>query len=221
MNKRRNFIKKVLGSIIMLMIIFQCRPSQVFAQEKLTVYFDKYGDVTSSSNADNYIVVHTTNENYVSINSFFKNDSKKSTGTYFIMDTSTPIDYENFYKPEFFSILVKDGTYKEWYPNGNSKEEGVYQKGLKHGEYRQWYDNGNLMSLSFLKNGREEGEVLVYFEKGGINLKYKTEDGQIIGEISEWYENGIKRKTVEVKAGGEIGEVHLYDQQGNEIITEQ
>jgi antitoxin component YwqK of YwqJK toxin-antitoxin module len=38
-----------------------------------------------------------------------------------------------------------DGSWKEWYMNGQIRVKGSYTKGREHGEWIYWYQNGEKM----------------------------------------------------------------------------
>ena len=46
----------------------------------------------------------------------------------------------------FMGIIMKDGPYIEYYPNGKKKLEGEYRVGMKIGSWRSWDKNGKLLS---------------------------------------------------------------------------
>jgi antitoxin component YwqK of YwqJK toxin-antitoxin module len=69
------------------------------------------------------------------------------------------------------------GTWTEWYPSGNKKSEGQYDRGVPAGKFTWWYENGQEQA---------EGEY---------------EAGQKTGAWITWHANGLKESLAEYKAG--------------------
>jgi antitoxin component YwqK of YwqJK toxin-antitoxin module len=63
---------------------------------------------------------------------------------------------------------ILDGIYKEWYENGNIKDEGFYEKGKRKGVRKQWHSNGQLFSQCFYLNGDIIGLYKEWNEKGEL-----------------------------------------------------
>ena len=69
------------------------------------------------------------------------------------------------------------GIWTEWYPGGNKKTVGEYDRGVPVGKFTWWYENG-----------QEEAEG-------------DFEAGQKTGLWVTWHSNGLKQSVVEYKAG--------------------
>jgi antitoxin component YwqK of YwqJK toxin-antitoxin module len=69
------------------------------------------------------------------------------------------------------------GVWTEWYPSGNKKTEGQYDRGVAVGKFTWWYENGQ---------EKAEGE----FDAGQKNGAWVT-----------WHPNGLKESLGEYKAG--------------------
>ncbi len=69
------------------------------------------------------------------------------------------------------------GAWTEWYPSGNKKTEGQYDRGVSTGKFTWWYENGQEQA---------EGEY---------------EAGQKTGTWTTWHSNGLKESLGEYKAG--------------------
>jgi hypothetical protein len=50
------------------------------------------------------------------------------------------------------------GTYLAYHVNGQLKEAGHFNQGLKHGEWRSWNDLGDLISMKYWRHGKERVE---------------------------------------------------------------
>ena len=55
------------------------------------------------------------------------------------------------------------GVSKEYYSNGNVKEEVGYKNGKLEGEFKEYYEDGTLASKGQYKNGLIEGLVIEYY----------------------------------------------------------
>jgi len=107
-----------------------------------------------------------------------------------------------------------DGVYKEWYPNGVLKYEGMFVNGQRQGLFHSWYPSGkkknerkykdnvlDSVSVSFLENGMMEkrhnhdtDEALIYdysdFPKSLIT--YSEQFGKLNGVYTKWDNFGRK-----------------------------
>ncbi|MBL4796021.1 MAG: hypothetical protein JKY50_01265 [Oleispira sp.] len=63
------------------------------------------------------------------------------------------------------------GNFKHYYDNGNLKEEGVYEDGLREGYWKFFYKNGQLHSEGSFVKGKEEGIVKCYCENGTLKVE--------------------------------------------------
>jgi antitoxin component YwqK of YwqJK toxin-antitoxin module len=72
---------------------------------------------------------------------------------------------------------LQHGVWTEWYPSGNKKTEGQYDRSIAVGKFTWWYENGQ---------EKAEGE----FDAGQKNGAWVT-----------WHPNGLKESLGEYKAG--------------------
>ena len=75
---------------------------------------------------------------------------------------------------------LQHGLWTEWYPSGNKKTEGQYDRGVAVGKITWWYENGQEQA---------EGEF---------------DAGQKTGTWITWHPNGLKQSLVEYKAGKRV-----------------
>ncbi|WRQ33788.1 toxin-antitoxin system YwqK family antitoxin [Bacteroidales bacterium MB20-C3-3] len=62
-----------------------------------------------------------------------------------------------------------NGDFKEWYDNGQNKEEKFLANSLIEGSHTKWHKNGQVLSSMKYKNGKVvDGQYFVYDERGGI-----------------------------------------------------
>lgn len=92
---------------------------------------------------------------------------------------------------------VKDGPYKEFYPDGNKFVEGRYVDGQKEGDWTFWGKNGKLLKTE----------------------KYR--DGKLDGAWTLFREDGSKERDVSFKAGKREGKWVFYDAAGKNSPVEQ
>ena len=82
------------------------------------------------------------------------------------------------------------GVWTEWYPSGNKKTEGQYDRGVAVGKITWWYENGQEQA---------EGEF---------------EAGQKTGTWITWHPNGLKESLVEYKAGKPVSKTLEWSADG-------
>jgi antitoxin component YwqK of YwqJK toxin-antitoxin module len=122
------------------------------------------------------------------------------------------------------SITDRNGTNREYYPNGVLKHEGSYDESLnkKNGEWKYYSEDGNLKEISLYLFGKKWGESKRYSSEGNVNevldfsngkLRKKEiiSDGKIVRTL-EFYENGEIKKDVKLQEGliGPDGEMLFY-----------
>ena len=67
----------------------------------------------------------------------------------------------------------RQGTWKEFWRNGNLKEISNYENDEMHGKWKKFWPNGNLQRIGNYKNGKEYGEWRYFDENGDLK---KTEN---------------------------------------------
>lgn len=86
---------------------------------------------------------------------------------------------------------TRDGAWKEYYPNGAVRSEGVYNKGKRVGEWKFFHPNGQIEQTgSYNKDGNEEGTWMWYFATGTLQREETYLNGKIDGLSSEYDETG-------------------------------
>ena len=63
---------------------------------------------------------------------------------------------------------TKDGTFKQYYINGELSVEAQNNNGTLDGEYVAYYEDGTIFYSGFYKNGIKVGEWNYYYENGKI-----------------------------------------------------
>lgn len=75
---------------------------------------------------------------------------------------------------------IKEGTKKEYYPDGQLLSEAAYKTFRKHGPYREYYSNGQLKVDAMFKEGKLHGTAKAYDERGNLIYKEMYENGVIV-----------------------------------------
>jgi antitoxin component YwqK of YwqJK toxin-antitoxin module len=102
-----------------------------------------------------------------------------------------PLDIELTY-PDSRQIQIqyKNGICKEWYENGQIREETTYVDGKRHGMYKWWYENGQIRIETTYVDGKRHGSYKWWYENGQIKIEITYVDGKRHGSYKWWYENG-------------------------------
>lgn len=74
----------------------------------------------------------------------------------------------------------KDGTYKEFWQNGNLKIEGSFSEGMRNGTFREYQDDGSILLENNYKNDVVEGTVKVYNREKKLISKGEISDGSYV-----------------------------------------
>jgi len=74
-----------------------------------------------------------------------------------IKDVFTKLRKESF--GIWFSGIIREGEYKEWYSNGKLGVHCFYKNKKKEGEYKKWWADGELWEHSLYKNGKKIRDI--------------------------------------------------------------
>ena len=72
---------------------------------------------------------------------------------------------------------VSQGPFLSWYPEGQKKTEGFFDKGDASGQWRTWHDNGQLRSVGRYEGGERTGSWQRY-DHDGKELPELPEKGE-------------------------------------------
>ena len=106
------------------------------------------------------------------------------------------------------------GIWKYYYTNGTLEQTGKYNaKGLPDGLWKWFYESGNLLREETFKNGVENGWLIEYSDSGCVITKGEYINGE---EEGEWlYEIGDHQELGKYKYGAKTGEwIHTYTKSG-------
>ena len=87
---------------------------------------------------------------------------------------------------------IKDGLWKEYYPNGALKSVGTYDTGKRIGEWKFYYPNDQLEQIgSYNKDGKPDGAWTWYYATGDLLRQESYFNGMIDGYSIEYDEFGV------------------------------
>jgi len=115
-----------------------------------------------------------------------------------------------------FKNGLRDGNHKEWFRNGNLKDEIHYKNGLKDGEFKYWDDRGQLLKSGHYKNNELHGFIKEWYHNGNIKLEVHYINGNMHGLRTEWYKSGHKWSEQIMENGYVVSGKHFYND-GTEI----
>lgn len=99
----------------------------------------------------------------------------------------------------FSQVKFEDGPFKEYYKNGQLKQEGFYRNNKKIKVWKTYYENGQLLEVYVNDNNGKFTGMKQEYSKEGVILKETKND--IEGRLTtyEYDENGILFCSVEIK----------------------
>jgi antitoxin component YwqK of YwqJK toxin-antitoxin module len=93
---------------------------------------------------------------------------------------------------------IPSGYAKVYYPDGKLQEEGMWEKNRWVGQYKSYHPNGQkFYDFNYNKGGKREGSQTYYHDNGQVMMKGDMAEGKETGVWEERYENGdLKAKKV-------------------------
>jgi hypothetical protein len=107
-----------------------------------------------------------------------------------------------------------DGTFKEFFPNGNLKRETRYIGGQMNGLYRTYYENGQIEQEAVYVHGQIEGTYRAYYEDGKAHQEKDYANGKLNGTYKAFDEFGIPFFEISYKDNVQHGADKIFDQKG-------
>lgn len=90
-----------------------------------------------------------------------------------------------------YSHDALDGSYTEWYSNGQTKVKTYYTGGKLNGSYEKWFSNGQKRLVARYLDNRRIGTYTEYFKNGKPRLTYAfNELGKPEGKQTRYRMNG-------------------------------
>jgi antitoxin component YwqK of YwqJK toxin-antitoxin module len=106
------------------------------------------------------------------------------------------------------------GDYKEYYDNGQVKQDMTLVDGKIDGKVNLWYRSGTIKETRMFKSGLRNGLWTSYNEQGGKTGEAGYKDDLKDGPWHVWDENGILRYEMFYRAGQKSGLWIMYDEKG-------
>lgn len=121
------------------------------------------------------------------------------------LDTVNIIDLNN----------QKQGVWREYWPNGDLKNETTYKNGLKNGLEIIWYDSPDCVEQeAFYKEGKLDGILIHYSKKCRKDFYEHYKNGVKHGLEVEYYSNGNTKAEGTYKNGSLDGYYRVYNRKG-------
>ncbi len=90
----------------------------------------------------------------------------------------------------------KSGPSTEYYENGATKVEAVYEAGALHGPYKVYFESGRVCVTASYRAGRRHGPFAEYEEKGAPVRKASYRDGKLHGTVEDYLNGKLVRQQV-------------------------
>ncbi len=163
-------MKKILSTLL-----FLCGISvPLFAQDTITIYYDKnWVELSSRNDAVFYRKAFENSENIWIVQDYYISNKIQMTGAY---------------KSKKFT--KKYGHFTYFYENGNKSSEGDYVNDKEEGLWNYWYDNGQKKSSGECKADKVEGVWKYWYESGEKKSEGKYMNGEQVDIWNHWFING-------------------------------
>lgn len=89
-----------------------------------------------------------------------------------------------------------DGSYEEFFENGQLNITGQFKRGLKEGVWKEFYENGNLYEENFFELNQLDGMQKVYHPNGILGVIGRCRNDK---EIGDWIFYGIGGDTLKIE----------------------
>ena len=110
---------------------------------------------------------------------------------------------------------LKQGIWREFWPNGDLKLETSYKDGKKDGLEITWYDHPDCVEQeAFFKEGKQDGTVTHYSKRCRKDFLETYKNGVKHGPEVEYYNNGYLKAEGVYKNGNLDGYYSVYDRKG-------
>lgn len=111
---------------------------------------------------------------------------------------------------------LKQGLWKEFWPNGDLKSEVSYKNNKKQGLEINWFDEPDCVELeAYYKDGLLDGPSISYTKKCKKDIFQTFKNGLKDGLELEYYPNGHVKAEGKFKKGNLDGYYKVYDRNGN------
>jgi antitoxin component YwqK of YwqJK toxin-antitoxin module len=130
----------------------------------------------------------------------FRNEKKDSLWKYYSDFDGVLLSIENY------TLGVKNGVSKTYYPNGNLIELINYREGRKEGEWVQYFEDGKPKFRGAYAGDEKEGPFTAYYSGGKISFSGAYKAGHMDGIWTFYDENGDVTRVEKYSEGAMIKE---------------
>ncbi len=92
--------------------------------------------------------------------------------------------------------LFYNGCVKNWYDNGQLKQEKHYQYGKLNGSFKMYHTNGKLRSQCNYKNNKMNGVFKAWFDNEILEQECNYFDGKLHGQYYVWHPNKVLARQI-------------------------
>ncbi|GAB4278953.1 MAG: hypothetical protein Kow0068_02770 [Marinilabiliales bacterium] len=110
-----------------------------------------------------------------------------------------------------------NGTYIEFYDNGNKKIEINIVDGYKDGQTFLYFPDGTLNEIRSYKKGKMDGTWTTFNKEGKKTAIANYTDNKKDGKWIIWDDNGVKRYEMEYKEGKRSGIWTMWNENGEQV----
>ncbi|MBL4863154.1 MAG: hypothetical protein JKY09_09095 [Crocinitomicaceae bacterium] len=144
----------------------------------------------------------------------YKDDRKEGMWTRYHNDGVTPRLIGEYHNNR------PNGEYTKIYPDGTTKEVGVFNRNKYAGTLERYHPNGQLKYKSdYNDDGKEEGTVKYLYANGQEEFVYESRDGVPTGKATRYYENGDIKEVITFGADGKVITSEPMDMVNSEVTV--
>ncbi len=107
------------------------------------------------------------------------------------------------------------GLYREYYDNGQVKQDMILVNGKIDGQATLWYRSGTIKEIRMFKAGLRDGLWISFNEMEKKTGEASYKDDQKEGHWRIWDDNGVLRYEMYYRKGQKAGLWIMYDESGN------
>lgn len=115
-------------------------------------------------------------------------------------------------------LKEKDGVFEEFYPNGMTRDSGLFVNNSRQGTFKGWYEEGEMHHVLHFKNNLPVDTSIV-FRKDGSLAEITIADQQGNGIFQDYHENGKVRLLGRIVAGERQGNFTLKREDGTKMMN--
>ncbi|MDW3193184.1 MAG: hypothetical protein R8G66_12500 [Cytophagales bacterium] len=147
---------------------------------------------------------------------YFENGNEKSSGGYF-KDLKEGI-WNYFFEDGTVKAQAYyeagDGLYKQFYPSGELRMEGMNKDGRSEGLWTYYYETSEEEAKGAFKEGLRDSTWIYYYKNGQVSAQGSYLIGKKTGKWTYYYENGQKSSEGILVEDQRDGQWNLYYESG-------